>query len=508
MAEAEADAEATVWKEATLSFSHTVTPWDSVWTDRLDTGLPTYLITGDTAHMGKTTILWTGIYQKKDTIHLRTLHETYQHLPPWDGTTVHAVFLLAELLQYKHIYDPGHLLGHSPILTYTPPRPLILVTDYERESYTRNSLNPLIDTILLSSEPCTTIPSYLVFARPGIVLDDWRDLWNIPMEKRILVLSPYDIPSSGNLEECDLDPVSDGEVLWVMRSEDVRSATQSTSIPTFIDYSVKEGFLRSNPSRSLIAWRLSVSPIPSAGISLSAPTAIRSLRREVGEERVVANCFQTSRGLAFDSSTYFSSPEEEEPSLLPTVSYPLGTVVPFVQENPLLFTISKLLLNCQGVYTCPETYLPLYRRFGLTNTIPPSPNHIHFVSALVYPADMRIRPEMIHALRKAVSWTPDIDYTDRPTLICEDATFEEVLRRAWTVRIIDPTDSFDRILANLSGAWGILGSTILKYCWMLPRGARVFDLSSPQHAEHAKLSELKYIPTTKDEFLTTLHDTD
>ena len=529
--------EATVWKEATLSFSHTVNPWDSIWTGKMEDGsLPTYVITEEVrpefSHC--TLVLLTGKDKKKNTLHLLSLHETYQHLPPWDGTIGHAVFLLAELLRYKDIYDPGHILTSGSIpIKYTPPRPLILLTEYEKESYRKNSVNPLIDKILLlPPNPtfsdifslCSSLPlSYVVFTRKGIVLDDWKTLWSISMEKRLLTLSPYDTPISGNLED-DLPP-SSVQGCWVIRSEDVPSTPfplpiEDTSEIEFASFILKERLLLENLSLSLKAWRPPSSAkdtshhkedlfMPPSGINEFTP--IFSLESPL----LVSNCFQTDKGLAFDSSSLYigsgRGAEEawSEEFLLPTVSYPIGTIVPIIRENIIVFTIAKLLLKSQGVYTCPEEYLSLYRRFGLNNTIPYTTDHIHYTSALVHTYDKQVHPEMIDVLRKTVGWSSEIDYTDRPTLICEDATFEEVLRPAWNIRVIECTEPFDRILANLSGAWGIIGTSLLQYSWILPLGARVFDLSSlPINAQQAEVAGLRYIPTTKEEFLTTLHDTD
>lgn len=344
------------------------------------------------------------------------------------------------------------------------------------------------------------------------------------MEKRVLTLSPYDTPTSGNLEDEQSFPLST-QGCWVIRSEDVPSTPfplpiENTSEIEFAEFILKERLLLANLSLSLKAWR-PPSPakdtpnrredlfMPPSGINEFTP--IFSLDSPL----LVSNCFQTVKGFAFDSSSLYigsgRGAEEAWPEefLLPTVSYPIGTIVPFIQENPIVFTIAKLLLKSQGVYTCPTEYRTLFNRFGLKNTIPSTTNHIHYESALVHTFDTEITPEMITVLRKSVGWSPEIDYTDRPTLICQDATFEEVLRPGWNIRIIDPTEPFDRILANLSGAWGMVGTSLLQHSWMLPLGARVFDLStSPTNAQHAEVAGLIYIPTTNAEFLSTLHDTD
>ena len=164
---------------------------------------------------------------------------------------------------------------------------------------------------------------------------------------------------------------------------------------------------------------------------------------------------------------------------------------------------------------CPPEVISLYARFGLTNSIPTLPldqgqvRGVFFTEALVYPPT-EYTEEMVSALRNAVNWSsPFISYDGRPALVCEDASFEEALRPAWDVRILSPEDSFDRILATLSGAWGLVGSRLLPYSWILPLGARVFDYSASycfSYAE-AKAAHLTYIPTTKATLLDDIADT-
>jgi len=580
--------DASVWKEATLSFSHTVTPWDSVWTGELDDGtLPTFLITDiwKPSFSQCALVLWTSVQpppKGKNILHLSTVHETYQHIKHWDGTTAHAVLLLAELLRYKTIYDPsGRLDGIELIpITKVPPRPLILVTEEEKYSLEKNQHNPLVSQILFLDGPsptfsdvfslCKTLPpSYVIFTRPGIVLDNFKDLWSITMEKTLLALLSHEVPSSGSLEEDSLPPFSDIQDSWVMRSEDAAALadkeqftiplTQPKAESAFAYYMLREKFVISNPARSLVTWTLPRTPskgqeveapvyhfIHPTGINPMKPlTAVKQdtfrLKQTVEgpdatrwmhalskkgiaatlgtselvlttpQPLVVPNCFQTPEGLAFDSSTmYIGNGKGAQEAwsaieaLVPTVKYDLGTIVP-VDSSPI-FQLAKLLLSSQGVYSCSS---PHAARFGLT-PIPPAPR-IFYRSALVYPFDAEVIPPMIDALRKAVAWNSEaISHDGRPSLICADATFEEALRPAWDVRIATPNDTFDRILANLTGAWGMIyHPSLFDYVWMLPRGARIFELSSQDTKAHrmSTVAGLRHMFTTKAKLLDTIADT-
>jgi len=586
--------DASVWKEATLSFSHTVTPWDSVWTGELDDGtLPTFLIT-DTwkpEYSQCALVLSTGpeAPQKKNLLHLSTLHHTYQYVKPWDGTVPNAVLLIAELLRYKRIYDPSGTVTSKTIpITQTPPRPLILVTfarrgrtGEEKYSLEKNQHNPLISQILFLDKGsptfsdvfslCTSLPpSYVIFTRPGIVLDDFRDLWSVPMEKTLLALLSHEVPSSGSLEEDSLPPFSDIQDSWIMRSEDAAALadkpqfdiplTQPKAECAFAYYMLREKFLIVNPARSLVTWTLPRTAVsaeqeaPSPVYHFIHPTGINPMKPLTAVKQdtfrlkqtvegpdatrwmhtlskkgiaatlgtselvlttpqpiVVPNCFQTSTGLAFDSSTmYIGNGKGAQEAwsaieaLVPTVKYESGTIVP-VDSSPI-FQVAKLLLASQGIYTCAE---PNASRFGLT-PMAPAPR-IFYSSALVYPFDSEVTPPMIDALRKAVAWSPEtISHDGRPALICADATFEEALRPAWDVRIVSPQDPFGRILANLTGAWGMIyDPSLFNYMWMLPRGARVFELSSQDTEAHrmSTVAGLRHIFTTKAKVLDTIADT-
>jgi hypothetical protein len=399
------------------------------------------------------------------------------------------------------------------------------------------------------------------------------------MEKKVLALLSHEVPSSGSLEGDTLPPISDIQDSWIMRSEDAAALagpqfdiplTQTKAECAFAYYMLREKFLVVNPARSLVTWRLGshtsareeaqeadaeadapvyhfihptgINPMkPLIAIdqdtfrleqTVEGPDATRwmhtlskkgiamtlgksDLSIKTPKPFLVSKCFQTSTGLAFDSSTmYIGNGKGAQEAwtnieaLVPTVKYDVGTIVPL--NTPPIVQIAKLLLSSQGVYTVSEGCKSLFRRFGLTASIPLAPR-TYFTSALVYPFDSEINPPMISALRKAVSWSPiPISHDGRPPLIFADATFEEVLRPAWDVRFISPQDSFDRILDNLRGAWGMIYDDSLRdFLWMLPLGARVFELSSQDTTAHrvSTVSRLRHIFTTKKKLLDTITDT-
>jgi hypothetical protein len=164
-------------------------------------------------------------------LHLPTIHETFAHLPKWDGTTQHAVTLLADLLCYRVVSGPE-------------ARPLWLITQTNQtqeaqECLERNAENPLIDKIILLQETgmlptrksvaiskkveersigrrltyaeimrtiLTFPPDVLVvFANPTIFLDlGWKDLWTLNLENVCLALRRYELPASGNMDNPEL----------------------------------------------------------------------------------------------------------------------------------------------------------------------------------------------------------------------------------------------------------------------------------------------------------------
>jgi hypothetical protein len=270
--------DASLWKEKkTLSFSGTYSKhYDTVWTDRLSDGSwPTFLIS-DTAVPECRLVLSTSISKAPNTLHLPSIHETFAHLSPWDGSVEHAVNLLAELLCYR-------------VVTEEAGPPLWLITSYEKETLARNLENPLIDKIiLLNKEPCysnveerivknltyahiietikTFPPNVLVaFAHSDIFFDSWKDLWTLNLENVCLALRAYELPPSGDMENPELrEPFAEFQDTWVVRAEDV----QKLDIADFVDIPfgaskadsvfalrmLQKKFLIVNPARSLVTW--------------------------------------------------------------------------------------------------------------------------------------------------------------------------------------------------------------------------------------------------------------
>jgi len=582
--------DASLWKEEkTLSFSETPCVWDSVWTGRLaDGSLPSFVLldTYSEEYSACTLVLCRQAEGKG--VHLPTLHTLFPHLDPWDGTTGHAVLLLATLLRYRRVYDPSSQLHYSHLhITQEPPRPLILITEYEKDSFEKNSKNPHISTIITKKAKTfadvfaiiETLPkSYVVFTRKGIVLDDMRDVWSIPMKKTLLSLLSYEVPSSGNLEDASLPPISDVQDAWVIRSEDVPQGyfsfpiEQTKSESVFAYRMLQERFLVVNPARSLITWRLLPS-IPSSPVAspvyhfihpmginemkpllltgsrkttlkrtVEGPDAVRwihmlskkGIAQSLGtstythtsqEGFPVERCMQTMSGLAFDSTTmYIGSGKGAQEAwskeslypLLPTQVYESGTIVPFPEEYLsrelcVLHVISRLLMHNEGVYICPESCRSLFATFGLKGVPPVPDTHFVYKKAYCYPVDA-ISPEMITALRKRINWIPEPKlFNGRLSLVCVNCSLEQ-LRGGWDVQELDSTLSVESILAKLSGAWGIIlgPSATYSWNWILPLGARVFELSSMDTEAHylSTVAGLRHIFTTEGRLIDCIADTD
>ena len=517
----------TLWKEKTLSFSPGPVPWDSIWTERLDCGsLPTFLLTETwSPEYSETTVVWIGLSKDRPPNSLS--------LSAWDGTIGHAVSLIAELFHYRKIYDPLRLLDVKvdprPCYTspcyippcYTAPRPLILIAE---EVHVKNLSNPLISECIplkgtreILSFCAALPPSYVVFTQSGIFLDDFRLLWDLPMEKTLLALSSRQVPASGNLE--DDTPSLDVHDSWVFRSEDLGlelrdfAEGNTGSFGHMLMHTLKNNFRIVNPSLSLITWN---SQGPTAPETPSVrPTRVCELKPYWSDKSLrVNNCFQASTSAYDFSMSYFSELYELPGG--PVECHELGTIVcvpdlypPTAGKGPF-YRIAKLLLEAQGLYTCLPEEVPLYARFGLTNTLT-GEKRLFFSSALVHPPT-EFTKEMIGALQRAVSWSPQfISYDGRPVLVLAEretasASLQDALRPAWDLRVLSPEDSFDRILAILSGAWGLIGG--VEYAWMLPVGGRLFAPPSAEAAALATNAQLRYIPTSNDTLLDDIADTE
>jgi hypothetical protein len=258
-----------------------------------------------------------------------------------------------------------------------------------------------------------------------------------------------------------------------------------------------------NPSTSLITWN-SQGPTSPETPSLE-PTAVCELKPYWSDHSIhVKNCFQASTSAYDFSTSYFS--ELYELPVGPVECHELGTIICGPHQGPF-YRIAKLLLEAQGVYTCLREEIPLFTRFGLKNTV--EGKRLFFSSALLHPPT-EFTKEMIGALQRAVSWSPQfISYDGRPVLVFAKRATEresDALRPAWDVRVLSPEDSFDRILATISGAWGLIGG--VEYAWMLPVGGRLFAPPSNEGAVVAANAQLRYIPTSNDTLLDDIADTE
>ena len=118
---------------------------------------------------------------------------------------------------------------------------------------------------------------------------------------------------------------------------------------------------------------------------------------------------------------------------------------------------------------------------------------------------------MIQALRKSIEWIPEPKpFNGRLSIVCVHCYIEE-LRGAWDVRQLDDTMSVESILANLRGAWGIIlgPSAVSSWNWILPLGARVFELSSMDTEAHdlSTIAGLRHIFTTESRLIECIADT-
>jgi hypothetical protein len=235
--------------------------------------------------------------------------------------------------------------------------------------------------------------------------------------------------------------------------------------------------------------------------------------------------YQTSKGLLYDSQRmYVGSGKEaqtvwaESPvqALLPTLLSQQGFAVPWpkdaekVREIYIVRYLSKVLRLREvsgwknGDFFCPEhthiqNAIKLFR-WGVS----PLPLIKYETDIQVFhkeaygfsPEDMTvISPDDISALRRGLGpfWKETIERHDsyRTIVIVEDGNvitselaykYEEVLERCATIRIVYPGKSSpERMLALLSGAWGIICPSGLEasgWNWALPKGAFVFEVQS------------------------------
>jgi hypothetical protein len=262
------------------------------------------------------------------------------------------------------------------------------------------------------------------------------------------------------------------------------------------------------------------------------------------------NCFQNENGLSFDTSNMYigkgarSQKKWSESALkrLPvTIESQQGLIVPFdkevmeSRERYIVEYVSRVLrlralANQGGEFFCPDKkeILDALNMFHWETSQMPLLKYekdvqIWHHKAVAFPVSENsyILQEDIEALRKACKmWNPVVEtFANRlrlvivvdGTVITEEllAEYEEVLERAWDVRVIYAgKTSSERMWDILRGAWGIVigggcGLEVSGWNWLLPKEAVVVEVqgSLPPNATALHMSsvsglEHRFIATT------------
>ena len=234
------------------------------------------------------------------------------------------------------------------------------------------------------------------------------------------------------------------------------------------------------------------------------------------------NCFQTSGGLVFDNTKMYIGKGQEAQKIwgkaeihgmTPTIRVGFGLIAPWPvnmkdREVYLVKFLSKILQlraasgRLDGEFMCPpnKSFVDALHIFNWGVGKMPIIQHEHDMQvwcseAYAFPVneiDIPSREDMA-ALRAAVSWKekPDTFQGRLRIVLVQDDTIlthericelEDVLERAWDVRVVySGTDqtSAERMVDVMSGAWGVIGvGGIVCYGWnwLLPKGARVFEI--------------------------------
>jgi hypothetical protein len=226
------------------------------------------------------------------------------------------------------------------------------------------------------------------------------------------------------------------------------------------------------------------------------------------------NVYQTSHGLAYDSgamyvgnglhaqTTWANYPIK---ALSPTLQSEQGFIVPWPEggekrEVYVLKYLAKVLRLRElsgwkgGDFFCPESIQSILKLFRWGVSPLPlikyeSDIKIWHQAAYVFPVDDgMIRCEDVEALRQGLGpfWKETIETESSfRTIVIVDSVLgelEEVLEKTARVVVVYPgKTSPERLLASLSGAWGIIcppGIEAAGWNWMLPKGAYVFEVDS------------------------------
>jgi hypothetical protein len=229
------------------------------------------------------------------------------------------------------------------------------------------------------------------------------------------------------------------------------------------------------------------------------------------------NVYQTSMGLAYDSTSMYVGDGKEAQTiwaenpiipLLSTLKSERGFIIPWPgakREAYILHYLAKVLRLREisewkdGDFFCPDdlSVQSAIKLFQWYITPLPLIRHerdiqIWHEEAFSLPVDDgSAQKEDIDILRRYSQWKESIDTESsfRTIVIVEGGTLvgkvnelEEVLQHSARVCVVYPgKTSPERMLSSLTGAWGIICPPGLEACgwnWMLPKGAHVFEVDS------------------------------
>jgi hypothetical protein len=242
------------------------------------------------------------------------------------------------------------------------------------------------------------------------------------------------------------------------------------------------------------------------------------------EERVLRlqSVFQTPQGLAYDSNTMYVGDKEAQKKwasspirvTLPTLKSEKGFIIPWPtnaeakREVYILKYLSKVLRLRElsgwkgGDFFCPDlptlpNAIKLFR-WGVS-PLPlmkyePDIQIWHEEAFTYVYSGEEILPEDMDALRRGLGqfWLPESEDEKRivivegGTLLGKVSELEEALENEYKVFVVYAgKTSPERLLATLSGAWGVICPSGLEasgWNWMLPKGAYVFEVDSKDDA--------------------------
>jgi hypothetical protein len=402
-------------------------------------------------------------------------------------------------------------------------------------------------------EQIRTMPDDVVvaFANADICIDDmsWSQLWSVKLDDVFLALLRYDVPESGDPKI--FGPRADSQDTWVVRAADVKR--RSVEAWRSFDFTfgrmgcdnavavevLRQKFTVVNPAYSLRTWHYHNSGVRNYRpedvlekpiFHYVTPSGFHDMKpifkivgRQANQKFVgLQNCFQTSGGLAYDSTSLMIGPtaraqklweDAQLNSLTPSVRCKRGLIVPYdfrkctSRESFVVGFLSRLIRLWgeagPGEFFCLDgkdytDALSVFKWSGMEGKQLPllkweSGIRVFCEEAAAYLPEEKeaIIAEDVETLREAVrGWIPAVQGSDRRyrIVIVQDEKvlteervreLEEVLDRAWDLRIVYAgKTSAERIVESMSGAWGVICSdgdvVSWGWNWCLPPGAMAF----------------------------------